>query len=237
MPVPLDRSPYPTPAAFPMYFMLHPGGAVIGGANTRGVRTLYPNTDHQLPGSEQRLWVYDPRESGWMVYGTGHVSRDGTLIEPDAGVGLHEHTGAGHSLPTGNPAPPEAPPPENGCPDGDPVDCSTGLFIHTRADVALADDVPIDITRTYRPGDTVVRAFGKGTNHAYGMYLRNPQPGSYNQMDLILADGSRVVFPRTGGTSLHTDYVWDHSATPSRFYGAKLTAPPTMLRESIGICA
>jgi len=59
--------------------------------------------------------------------------------------------------------------PDGRCGDGDPVDCYTGLFMHERTDVRLADDMPIEITRTYRPGDTVVRDFSKGTNHNYGM--------------------------------------------------------------------
>ncbi|MGH2669813.1 MAG: DUF6531 domain-containing protein, partial [bacterium] len=225
VPVPLDRSPYPTPAAFPVYFMLHPGGVRVEGVSTRGIRTVYPNVTQQPRGSEQVLWFYDPRGPGWAVYGKGRVRRDGRLIEPEPGLGLHEHMGAGHSLPAGDPPPPAAPPPDHPSCDGDPVDCSTGLFLHARTDVAIADDLPVEIARTYRPGDTVTRAFGKGTNHAYGMYLRNPQPGSYNQMELILSDGARLAFPRTGGTSLHGDYVWEHTATPSRFYGAKITAP------------
>ncbi|MGH8612480.1 MAG: DUF6531 domain-containing protein [Gammaproteobacteria bacterium] len=52
----------------------------------------------------------------------------------------------------------------------------------------LADDMPLAITRTYRPGDTVVRAFGKGTNHSYGLYVRTPT-GSYDELDLVLPDG------------------------------------------------
>jgi RHS repeat-associated protein len=236
VPVPLDRAPYPTPAEFPIYFMLHPGGAMVQGLSASaaaGIRILYPNSTQDPPATAHDFWVYNPRGRGWMVYGTGHVSPDGLRIAPDPGVGLHEHMGAGHSLPGGPPPPPDAPPP-GGCGGqaGDPVDCATGLFLHTRSDVYLADDVPIEMVRTYRPGDPVVRHFGKGTNHTYGLYLRNPDaPTSRERIELILPDGSRIEFQRTGGTSLHGNYVWEHKATPTRFFGAQLTAPTVGVEE------
>jgi len=232
VPFPLDRAPYPTPAGFPLYFLLHPGGAMVqglGAAAASGIRIIYPNSTQDPPATAHYFWVYDPRGRGWMVYGTGHVSGDGLRIEPDPGVGLHEHMGAGHTLPGGPPPPPSAPPP-GGCGGqaGDPVDCATGLFLHTRLDVYLADDVPIEMVRTYRPGDPEVRKFGKGANHSYGLYLRYPAPPpSRERVELILPDGGRIEFQHTRGTdnNIHKGYVWEHTATPTRFFGAQLTAP------------
>lgn len=55
VPVPLDRPPFPTPADFPIYFMLHPGGAVVQAlspAATSGIRIVYPNATHARGASE-----------------------------------------------------------------------------------------------------------------------------------------------------------------------------------------
>jgi len=228
VPVPLDRAPYPMPDAFPSYFMLHPGGAIIQGTGpeaAQGIRIIYPNNTQATPGSQQHLWVYDPRSNGWMIYGHATVSADGRQVIPDAGVGLHEHMGAGHSAPSGAPGP-QPPTPPDPCDKnmaGDPVECSTGLFFHQRTDVFLPDDIPIEIQRSYRPGDTVVRQFGKGTNHTYGMYLRAPN-ANYSQIDLMLPDGRKFEFPFISGTNLHTDYVWEHTATSGPFYRARIKA-------------
>lgn len=227
VPVPLDRSPFPTPANFPTYFMIHPGGAVIQGLDPRnspGVRIIYPNYTNDAPGTEHNFWLYDARGRGWVVYGKAHVSADGKQIVPDHGVGLHEHMAAGHSIGKGQPAPNPSAKPGGTCPAGDPVDCSTGLFLHERTDVTLTDTLPISLTRTYRPGDTVIRPFGIGTSHNYAMYLSNPGSG-YDKLNLVLPDGGVVEFPRTGGVNLHTDYVWTHTASPTQFYGAKIMSP------------
>jgi RHS repeat-associated protein len=234
VPVPLDRAPYPTPDAFPSYFMLHPGGAIIQGTGpeaAQGIRIIYPNNTQAAPGIQQHLWVYDPRSNGWVIYGHATVSADGRQIIPDAGVGLHEHMGAGHSAPSGAPGPqPPTPPdpceqtpPTPGNMAGDPVECSTGLFFHQRTDAFLPDDIPIEIQRSYRPGDTVVRPFGKGTNYTYGMYLRAPNH-DYSQIDFMLPDGRKFEFPFISGTNLHTDYVWEHTSTSGPFYRARIRA-------------
>lgn len=228
VPVPLDRAPFPTPANFPIYFMVHPGGAIIQGLDPRnspGVRIIYPNYTNDAPGTEHNFWLYDARERGWFVYGKAHVSADGRQIVPDPGVGLHEQMAGGHSPGQG----PEGPEPEIKDEDednpqcGDPVDCQTGVFLHTRTDVVLPDILPIALTRTYRPGDTVVRPFGIGTNHNYGMYLRNG--GAAAPIQVVLPNGARINFKFKSGTNMHTDYVWEHTASSGRFYGALMTSP------------
>jgi len=40
----------------------------------------------------------------------------------------------------------------------------------------------------------------------------------------VLADGRRFAFPYLSGTVLHTDYVWEHTATSSEFYRARIYA-------------
>lgn len=228
VPVALDRAPFPTPENFPIYFMLHPGGAIVQGLDPRtspGIRIVYPNYTHDAPGTPHNFWLYDPRERGWFVYGNAKVNAEGTQIVPEAGVGLYENMAAGHNPGGGSGPGPEPTPPPDTCraSAGHPIDCATGLFIEERRDVNLPDVLPIDFTRTYRPGDTVVRPFGIGTTHPYALYLRLPT-GSYDMIHLILPDGTRIEFPRTGGTSLHNDYVWTHTASPSRFQGAKIIA-------------
>lgn len=151
-------------------------------------------------GAEHDFWVYDPRGAGWTVYGKGRMSPDGARIEPDAGAGLQEYMGFGIGFPVGPLPPPTRPTPEQPCgEDGDPVDCATGLFMHRRADVAMADDMPVAIERTYRPGDTVVHAFGKGTNHTYGVYVRSPT-GSNDALELVLPDGGGIELHKISGT-------------------------------------
>ncbi|MGH8612479.1 MAG: hypothetical protein ACREYF_10700 [Gammaproteobacteria bacterium] len=108
IPVPLDRSPYPTPSDFPSYFMLHPGGARVQGTHPQGIRIVYPNSTGAAVGSEHLFWVYDPRGRGWTVYGKGRVSADGARIEPEEGVGLQEYMGFGVGFP-GRPVPPAHP--------------------------------------------------------------------------------------------------------------------------------
>jgi Bacterial Ig-like domain/Galactose oxidase, central domain len=82
VPIPLDRPPYPTPDAFPSYFMLHPGGVVVQGISTeaaQGIQIVYPNNSQNAPGTQDHLWVYDPNGDGWLVYGHATVSADGTV--------------------------------------------------------------------------------------------------------------------------------------------------------------
>ena len=112
-------------------------------------------------------------------------------------------------------------PKPTGC-AGDPVDCYTGLFLLTRTDLAVAGSVPISVTRTYRQGDSVSRAFGIGTSHPYDIFTvgdTNP----YTYQDLILPDGGRIHFVRTSTGTGFSDAVYTHTATPTEYYGAVIT--------------
>lgn len=115
--------------------------------------------------------------------------------------------------------PPE-PPPDN-CPAADPVDCGTGLFLHSRTDLALNDTLPIELTRTYRPGDNLSRPFGIGTNHVYGMFLVGDM-FPYTYQELILPDGGRVRFNRTSPGTSYADAVYASVAGAGAFAGAVL---------------
>lgn len=218
VPVPLDRAPFPTPGNFPVYFMMHPGGATIHGLDPKtspGVRIVYPNYTGDAPGTAAQFWIYDPRERGWFVYGNAAVSADGKQILAESNVGLFEYMAFSVTTLSSPPAP-EPPIPPGGCPDGgnnsaaqagDPVDCRTGVFLHRRTDVVLPDVMPFQLTRTYRPGDTQVRPFGKGTTHNYSMYLL----GSLASPTLVLPDGSRIGYSSQ-----------QHQTSPGPFFGSRL---------------
>ncbi len=231
IPVPVDRAMFPLPASFPSFFMVSPAGITIQGLTPKaasGVRLVYPNYGGDAPGTEHDFWTYDPLE-GWKVYGSGVVDEHGEHVEPHEHAGLHDHFGAGHAL-SGAPPGPEGAPPPDGCNApggggparaGDPVDCRTGLFLHSRTDFAIQDVAPLVFTRTYRPGDTASRPFGRGVMHNYGMYLLGPHANPV----LVLPDGARIPFVYSDNTgNMHTS-VWEHKASRSVFYGAKLTAP------------
>ncbi|SFQ19559.1 RHS repeat-associated core domain-containing protein [Ralstonia sp. NFACC01] len=112
-------------------------------------------------------------------------------------------------------------PTAGGC-GGDPVDCSTGLFLLTRTDLTVRGSVPISVTHTYRQADSISRAFGIGTSDPYDIFTvgdMNP----YTYQDLILPDGGRVHFVRTSAGTSWTDAVYTHTATPSEYYGAVIS--------------
>jgi len=231
-PIPIDRAPFPLPTGYvPVYFTVQPGGVHLQGvdaASAQGGRLFYPNYRDEKPGTVLPFWNYDPVDKGWYVYGEGKVSADGKQVIPDSGVAIYEFTGAMISLPSLAAA--EGPPPDDPCPKkppdisptaADPVDCSTGLFLHTRTDLALHDVLPIRLTRTYRPRDTISRSFGIGTNHIYGMFLvGDTSPWTYQE--LILPDGGRIRFNRTSAGTSFADAVYGSVGAPGAYAGAVL---------------
>lgn len=238
--IPVDRPPFPLPQGVqvPVFYTVQPGGGYVETATGQrsGVRIIYPNYIHQLPGTRISFWHYDPDERGWYVYGQGSVDPAGRQIVPDPGVTVYEFTGAMVSLPSN--APVDAPPP-GGCggpgsgsedcdrkrcrsQGGDPVDCATGLFLLQRTDLSLPGTIPISVTRTYRPRDTVSRAFGIGTNHLYDIFtIGDSSP--YTYQDLILPDGGRVHFQRTSPGTSFNDAVYEHTSSPTEFQGAVIS--------------
>jgi RHS repeat-associated protein len=222
-PIPLDRPPYPTPASFSVYFTLQPGGAFVDPDSTKSIRVIYPNYQGLPAGTRADFWNYDPAQ-GWQIYGRGTVSANGKQVIPDANVGFRQIISFGMGL-SKTSAPPPNGPPVNGCTQGgDPVDCATGLFLHTETDIAIRDTIPITVTRTYRQNDPTSRSFGIGTNLSYNMSLYTDSTANIPpEVDLILSDGSRVPYLFRSGTAL-SNSVWVHTGTPSIFYGSTLAA-------------
>lgn len=237
--IPVDRPPFPLPQGVqvPIYYTVQPGGAYVETATGRrsGVRIIYPNYTHLLPGTRVNFWHYDPDERGWYIYGQGTVDPAGRQVVPDPGVTVYEFTGAMVSLPSN--APPDGPPPggcgqgggpvdchTGGClsQGGDPVDCYTGLFLLQRTDLSLPGTIPISVTRTYRPRDTVSRAFGIGTNHLYDIFTVG-DTFPYTYQDLILPDGGRIHFQRTSPGTGFLDAVYEHTSSPTEFQGAVIS--------------
>ncbi|WP_029922947.1 RHS repeat-associated core domain-containing protein [Nevskia soli] len=248
--IPTDQPPFPLPnVPVPTYFTIQPGGAHLEGANghvTKGAQLVYPNFTSSAPGSRITFWNYDSTGKGWYVYGQGTVTADGKQVMPDPGVVIYEFTGAMVSVdgnaPNSGPAEGGSgpgigsgsgsgsdPDPTNPSPDpknkpphcGDPVDCSTGLFLNEETDFRIPDVMPVVLRRSYRPQDSASRAFGVGTNLSYDMFMvgdMNP----YTYQDLILPDGGRIHYPRISAGTSWTDAVYQNVSTPGKFYGSVL---------------
>jgi RHS repeat-associated protein len=217
--IPVDRPPFPLPSGVyvPIYFTVQPGGAYVKNLSaygSKGVRLIYPNYRHESPGARANFWHYDPQGKGWYVYGQGNVTADGTQVVPDPGISIYEFTGAMINVdgyvPPANGATP------GGTTGGDPVDLSTGLFVLHSTDLAISDVMPISVSRTYNPGDSVSRQFGIGTSLDLDMYLWSAN--QYQETDLFLPDGGRIHYVRTSGGIGYLDAVFEHTATPTAFY-------------------
>ena len=101
------------------------------------------------------------------------------------------------------------------------VDMRSGLFVLRQTDLFIRDSMPLCLTRTYRPWDTQIRAMGMGTSHPYEL----TEYGSrfpYTYMDLVLEDYETVHFDRISKGTGFADAVYEHTATASEFYGARI---------------
>lgn len=220
-PIPVDRTPFPLPKIdVPVYFTAQPGGAYIRNPAGIGARIYYPNGFKQLPGSRFAFWHYDPDYRGWYVYGLGTVPEDGRQVIPDEGISIKKFTGGMYQGGCGVQCGPPPCPAGVKCKDGDPVDLATGLFVYEKTDLFVSDGtMPIALTRTYRPGDTVSRAFGLGTSHPYDMYIVGQL---YTTIDLIVADGGGYHFTRISPGTGFGDAVFEHTSTQSIWYKATI---------------
>lgn len=216
-PIPTNQPPFPLPAGVnvPVFFTIQPGGSQVIPPRAQ---LIYPNFTSQPAGARIDFWNYDAEDKGWYVYGQGTVSANGRQIIPDPGVVLYEFTGAMISNPSN--APPEGPEDCNECEDGDPVDLGTGLFVYNQTDLVIPDVLPLALSRTYRPRDSVSRPFGLGATHPYEIFLVGDFD-FYSFIDLILPDGGRVRYNRLfPGTNFDTEF--EHTSTPGPFYKSKL---------------
>lgn len=220
-PIPLDRPPFPFPenVSFPLYFTVQPGGSYIHG---QGVRITYPNITWDAPGTRFDFWHYEPEDTGWYVYGMGSVTPDQKQVQPDPGVFIYEFTGSSMAQP---PAPPVESPAPGGCSmgsdpeDGDPVDCSTGIFLDRNTDMVLPDVQSIALVRTYRTRDSTSRSFGIGASHSYDLrvWLQN------DEVFVILPDGAKIRYSRiTSGTGYDTSQIFEHTYTPTFFFKSQI---------------
>jgi RHS repeat-associated protein len=216
--IPTNQPPFPLPPGVnvPVFFTIQPGGAQVIPPRAQ---LIYPNFTNQRPGTRIDFWNYDAEDKGWYIYGQGTVTPNGRQIIPDAGVTLYEFSGAMISDPSN--APSEGPNPCNMCEDGEPVDLGTGLFVYSKTDLVIPDVIPLALTRTYRPRDTISRPFGIGTTHPYEIFLVGDF-NLYSYIDLILPDGGRVHYNRLfPGTNFDTTF--EHTGTPSAFYKSALS--------------
>jgi YD repeat-containing protein len=218
-PVPLDRSPFPMPGRFPVYFTIQPGAAYVW---PHGVEIVYPNKTHARPGERVEFYSYDPTEKGWYVYGKGTVTPDGRQIRFDPGTRQYELTSSGICL---------------GCAfalggagfvagallGGDPVDLATGIFTLAHTDLLERGSPQIDVSRVYNSRDTQSRAFGIGNSMTYGMALYQPEDHDYSWADLIFADGSKIRYERTSPGSDYTDMVLEATGTPTKFFASRIS--------------
>lgn len=231
-PVPLDRPPFPLAkgVSVPLYFTIQPGSGYVEVQSPKGRKgawLVYPNVKHALPGTRFDFWNYDPDHKGWYIYGKGTVQSNGKEIVPDPDVVIYEFTGAMVAPPSL--APPNGPPPgDPNSSDGDPVDLATGLFVLNKTDLFLPDVIPVNLTRTYRPGDTVSRAFGIGTTHPYDIFLTG-DTNPWTFADLILPDGGRIHYERISSGTGFIDAVYQHTLSPTIFYGSTISWNPNLL--------
>jgi RHS repeat-associated protein len=244
-PVPMNQPPFPLKLGvqFPVYFTIQPGGATfMNTGNTwspaitnraKGATIYYKNYLNAKPGARYSFWNYDPTQKGWYVYGHGRVSSNAKSIAPEDGTQITSFDGAMVSQPGNGPGTGPGQPPwwcfwcSTG---GDPVNLQTGLFVYTKTDLALNDVIPLSLTRTYRQGDYLSRAFGIGTNMNYNIFMVGDDltmPEGYTYQDLILADGGRIHFTRTSpcdsnGYCNYTNAIFTATSTPGDFYGATI---------------
>nr|MDT0662605.1 RHS repeat-associated core domain-containing protein [Micromonospora sp. DSM 115978] len=217
--IPVDRPPFPLPRHIrvPVYFTVQPGGSYLF---PQGAQVIYPNYTDEAPGTRVEFWNYEPAGRGWYVYGHGTVTRDGRQVVPDPDVRVYSFTGSMINAGLNGPAFG----PNQDFIDwlsGDPVDLGTGLMVDQRTDLTLPDVLPISVTRTYRQADDVIRPFGTGQNHEYGIFLQSAN--QYTEADLVLPDGAKVHYERISSGSGFTDAVFRNDTSATDWYRSTIT--------------
>jgi YD repeat-containing protein len=234
--VPLDRlavPPIPPGVETDTVYMFS-FGKVGGGTPTQPIPVTFPNTIGASPGQQVELWFYNEAPDGsapnqWEMFGLGTVSNDGRLIVSNPGVGIPRFCcGAGFARRQPDP---NRPPDESAgdpCPDprcgskraGDPVELSSGVFLHQATDLTLLGRMPIVLTRIYRTNDPTLGPFGIGSSTSYDAYLRQKTtdmvmvflPGNYKSRWSRQPDGSYAVEDketfRGGKLTRNPDTTW-----------------------------
>jgi RHS repeat-associated protein len=215
--IPVNRTPIPMPAGeqVPVYYTVQPAGGHISG----GWATIdYPNYRHAAPGTAVSFWHYDLHGAGWRIYGTGTVNAAGTQVIPGPGTWVTDFNGA--MIGAGDPPPGLDSPQKSPGTDGDPVNPGTGLYQMSQTDLAVADVIPLTMTRGYNPGDGNPRPFGNNSNDFYDTFLTSAQ--AFQQADLNLIDGQRVHYVRVSPGEGFSDAVFESQATSGQFFGSKM---------------
>lgn len=115
---------------------------------------------------------------------------------------------------------------------GDPVSLGTGIYVRADDDLSI-EGTGVALTRTYRTQDPGRRPFGIGASHSFNLYLVG-DGRSFQWVDLILADGGRIHFHRvTGGNSI-SDAAFEHTGSPTEFYGSLLRWTGTEWHITLG---
>ena len=212
------RPPFPLPSLVetPVYFTVQPGGAYL----SKKARVYYPNLVHAPAGTRVQFWHYSPDGRGWYVYGWGEVTADGKQVVPDPGVGVYELTGSMIHFPFLD-LPALWAAVGDFLSDGDPVDLGTGLFNMEKTDLAVADVMPVALGRTYRSQDTTSRFFGIGSTSSLEIFLKLVT--AWQELVLVLPDGGQVRYLRINPGNLQADAIFEHTATPTRFYKSRVT--------------
>jgi RHS repeat-associated protein len=217
-PIPADRTPFPLPQGVndALVFTLQLHGAKIEGPKGEkrpGLRIVYPNYQNLPAGDRVEFWNYDPTGPGWYKYGEGTVTADRRQVIPDAGVELQSM----HCISLMFKAFVVALyPPLLWTVGGDPVELSTGLFVHQKTDLALPDVIPLELSRTYRQNDSNDRPFGKGATTQYDMFIYG---NTANYGEIILPDGGRIHFDKIPNSS---PSLYECTKGPSPFYKATM---------------
>jgi RHS repeat-associated protein len=202
------RSPPGTPYDFWNYNATGQGWYVYG------LGTVASNASSIVPNPGVLIYGF----TGAMVGSTGAANTNPPPQDPNC-------TNSPNPSPPNPPLPPNPTAPPSTSPNplispnppnatcGEPIDLSTGLFIYRHTDLALPDVIPLALTRTYRTNDLYPRAFGIGMTHPYDVFLYSPNGDT--DIYLILPDGSRIHFTRSGA-------IWAATPSPTSFYGATL---------------
>ncbi len=99
---------------------------------------------------------------------------------------------------------------------GDPVDLFSGIMTISNTDIAIRGARgSIAVVRNYRSLTAVVGPFGVGGNHNYNYGIDNAFPQGAAVLNLIMPDGNRYPFNKTGNVLINS--------TIPMFKGATLT--------------
>ena len=166
------------------------------------ISLVWPNSLNTAPGVNMQLQTLDPIVGGFITYGTGTVSGDGSQIIPDLDpahpghrFGISHFDWHGPLCPTPNAKNPSPDP--NAPKKGDPVDVATGLLVVEKFDIGFGGARgQVAINRTYRTLSNAAGPFGIGTNHDYSLaldvtqFIRLIAP----IITLVMPDGNQFAF-------------------------------------------